>query len=120
MLTPAGNPNAVAPATYSTPNNYTNPDPTYLTNPTEPFSETSVLGGNNQQSKNINNTTPNAPQLQTPAAAYFQEYVVKQGDTLGSIAAKFKVSSAELVQVNSLEANETMMPGKRLLIPRTN
>jgi LysM repeat protein len=118
VLTPAGNPNAVAPATYSTPN-YTNPDPTYLTNPTEPFSETSVLG-NNQQSKNINNSTPNAPQLQTPAAAYFQEYVVKQGDTLGSIAAKFKVSSAELVQVNSLEANETMMPGKRLLIPRTN
>ena len=119
VLTPAGTPNAVAPATYSTPN-YNNPDPTYLTNPTEPFSETSVLGNNNQQSKGINNAAPNATQLQSTTAAYFQEYVVKQGDTLGSVAAKFKVSSAELVQVNSLEANETLMPGKRLLIPRTN
>ena len=70
---------------------------------------------NNLQPKGATSTQP-----QTGTAAYFQEYVVKQGDTLGSIAAKFKVSSAELVQVNSLEANETLMPGKRLLIPRTN
>lgn len=103
------------PQMYSTPT-YTNPDPSYMTNPTEPFSETSVLGNNNPQQQTKGTTT----QPQTSSAAYFQEYVVKQGDTLGAIAAKFKVSSAELVQVNSLEVNETLMPGKRLLIPRTN
>ena len=104
------NPNSTfIPQTYST---YTNPDPTYI-NPTEPFSETSVLSNQNLQPKG-STTTPGA------AAAYFQEYVVKQGDTMGSIAARFKVSAAELTQVNSLEINETLMPGKRLLIPRTN
>ncbi len=101
------NTSTFTPQTYSN-STYTNPDPTYI-NPTEPFSETSVLG--NQQAKGVTTTQP---------AAYFQEYVVKQGDTMGSIAARFKVSSAELVQVNSLEVNETLMPGKRLLIPRTN
>ncbi|MCA0237061.1 MAG: LysM peptidoglycan-binding domain-containing protein [Bacteroidetes bacterium] len=113
VLNPAGTSNPVAPTTYSTPGN---PDPIYINNPTEPFSETSVLNNNNNLIPKGNTTT----QPQTGTAAYFQEYVVKQGDTLGSIAAKFKVSSAELVQVNSLEANETLMPGKRLLIPRTN
>jgi len=98
-----------APTTYSNP--YSNPEPIYL-NATDRFNETSVLG--NQQPKGI------GTQTQQTTAAYFQEYVVRQGDTLGSIAAKFKVSSAELVQVNSLEINETLMPGKRLLIPRTN
>jgi LysM repeat protein len=116
VLNPAGTTNTPTPITYSTPT-YTNPDPTYLTNPTEPYSETSVFSNNNQQ---LSKGVPNTNQAQTAAAAYFQEYVVKQGDTLGSVAAKFKVSSAELVQVNSLEANETLMPGKRLLIPRTN
>lgn len=99
-----------APVGYS--NNNPNPEPIYL-NTTDRFNETSVLG-NNQQPKGVG--TPTQP----TTAAYFQEYVVRQGDTLGSIAAKFKVSSAELVQVNSLEVNETLMPGKRLLIPRTN
>ncbi len=97
------------PVTYS--NSYNNPDPTYL-NATDRFNETSVLG--NQQPKGV------GTQTQQTTASYFQEYVVRQGDTLGSIAAKFKVSSAELVQVNSLEINETLMPGKRLLIPRMN
>ncbi|MBK8427776.1 MAG: LysM peptidoglycan-binding domain-containing protein [Lewinellaceae bacterium] len=96
------------PVTYS--NSYSNPDPTYL-NATDRFNETSVIG--NQQPKG-------ASAQPQGSAAYFQEYVVRQGDTLGSIAVKFKVSSAELVQVNSLEINETLMPGKRLLIPRTN
>lgn len=106
LLSPSTMP---APVTYSTPGN---PDPTYI-NPTERFSETSVVG--NQQQKGA--TTAAQPGT---TAAYFQEYVVRQGDTMGSIAARFKVSSAELVQVNSLEVNETLMPGKRLLIPRTN
>lgn len=119
VLTPSGStlPAAQSPQMYTTPN--TNPDPSYMTNPTEPFSETSVLGGNNQQQQPKGSVTQQLPQSSS-SAAYFQEYVVKQGDTLGSIAAKFKVSSAELVQVNSLEVNETLMPGKRLLIPRTN
>lgn len=106
VLVPPGTP---IPLTYSTPSN---PDPTYITNPTDRFNETSVIGNPNLQTKGTSTSTT--------SPSYFQEYVVKQGDTLGAISAKFKVSSAELVQVNSLEVNETLMPGKRLLIPRTN
>jgi LysM repeat protein len=58
----------------------------------------------------------------TPAAddsgkTYFTEYVVQQGETLNSIAYKFKVNGAELAQINGLSPTESLIPGKRILIP---
>lgn len=116
-LNPSARYNAPAAAQYYTPSN---PQPQYLTpnndlyaNPTEQFLQTQVAGSTNPQQVA---KSPNQPQQ--VQAAYFQEYVVKQGENLAAIAMRFQVSAAEISQVNSLEPNETLMPGKRLLIPR--
>ncbi len=44
-------------------------------------------------------------------------YVVKQGDTLWSIAAKFRVSLRELIDLNKLPDNNKLVIGMALLIP---
>ncbi|TNE60604.1 MAG: LysM peptidoglycan-binding domain-containing protein, partial [Bacteroidetes bacterium] len=62
-------------------------------------------------------TTATQPN-QTAKPAYFQEYIVREGDTMNSIAIKFKVSAQELALVNNKEPNETLIAGQRLLIPR--
>ncbi|MBL7776213.1 MAG: LysM peptidoglycan-binding domain-containing protein, partial [Saprospiraceae bacterium] len=51
-------------------------------------------------------------------ATYFQEYIVREGDTINSVAIKFKVNAQELALVNNKEPNETLIAGQRLLIPR--
>ena len=63
--------------------------------------------------------TPVAPAQQTAKQpAYFQEYIVREGDTINSIAIKFKANAQELALVNNKEPNETLIAGQRLLIPR--
>jgi len=52
-----------------------------------------------------------------PKVPLFKEHVAKQGDTLRSIATKYKVDPAELAQVNGLGLNEAIIPGKWILIP---
>ena len=47
----------------------------------------------------------------------FKEHLARQGDTLRSIATKYKVDPAELAQVNGLGLNEAVTPGKWILIP---
>ncbi|MFN4080694.1 MAG: LysM peptidoglycan-binding domain-containing protein [Saprospiraceae bacterium] len=51
-------------------------------------------------------------------APSYQEYIVRQGDTLGSIAAQHGVSAAEISLLNNKEPNDQLVPGQRLLIPR--
>lgn len=48
----------------------------------------------------------------------YQEYIVRQGDTMGSIAAQYGVSAAEISLLNNKEINDQLVPGQRLLIPR--
>ena len=47
-----------------------------------------------------------------------QEYIVRQGETMNSIAIKFKMSVAELAQLNSVGQDEKLAPGKRLVVRR--
>lgn len=47
----------------------------------------------------------------------FKEHLARQGDTIRSIATKYKVDPAELAQVNGLSLNEAVTPGKWILIP---
>ncbi|MBL7805579.1 MAG: LysM peptidoglycan-binding domain-containing protein [Saprospiraceae bacterium] len=67
--------------------------------------------------RNAPGLTP-APSSAPASNAPLQEYVVKQGDTIRSIAIKYKVNESELAVTNGLDPNETLVPGKRLLIPR--
>ncbi|MCS7037159.1 MAG: LysM peptidoglycan-binding domain-containing protein [Saprospiraceae bacterium] len=56
------------------------------------------------------------PTKTTPT--YFQEYIVRDGDTIQSIAIRFKVNAQELAILNNKDVNETLIAGQRLLIPR--
>ncbi len=56
------------------------------------------------------------PTKTTPT--YFQEYIVRDGDTIQSIAIRFKVNPQELAILNNKDLNETLIAGQRLLIPR--
>lgn len=50
----------------------------------------------------------------------FKEHLARQGDTIRSIATKYKVDPAELAQVNGLGLNEAITPGKWILVPIHN
>ena len=62
--------------------------------------------------------TTTQPTQQVKQPSYFQEYIVREGDTINAIAIRFKVSAQELALVNNKEPNETLIAGQRLLIPR--
>mgnify|MGYP002401691989 CR=1 FL=1 len=63
-------------------------------------------------------TTTTQPTQPTKQPTYFQEYIVREGDTINSVAIRFKVNAQELALVNNKEPNETLIAGQRLLIPR--
>ncbi|HND87715.1 MAG TPA: LysM peptidoglycan-binding domain-containing protein [Saprospiraceae bacterium] len=74
------------------------------------FDETRPInsGGNQQAAKGVD----------AKPAQYFKEYVVQQGDNLRSIAIRHNISTAELAQMNAMSETESLMPGKRLVVPR--
>ena len=47
----------------------------------------------------------------------FTEYTVKQGDTMASLAAQYKVDVKELAYLNSKKVDEKLYPGQKLYIP---
>ena len=55
--------------------------------------------------------------LLTSGLAYDSEYEVKPGDTLYSIASRYKVSVEELARQNGLELSSTIRPKDRLKVP---
>lgn len=57
---------------------------------------------------------PGPPGGSTPTVYY---YTVKEGDTLGTIAAKFGVSVDAIRDLNDLKPGESVYPGQTLMIP---
>jgi LysM repeat protein len=55
---------------------------------------------------------------EVPKFDYPKEYIVKQGDTLRSIAIGTKSSAAEILLINEgLDADKPLQPGQRILVP---
>lgn len=48
-----------------------------------------------------------------------QEYIVQNGDTLSTIAAKFDLTSSSIRWANSIEDSDSVKPGQKLIIPPT-
>jgi LysM repeat protein len=88
---------------------------------------TQQAGGNTTTPPMVYNTTPQTstpaptqPQPETqrkPEVSYLEHYV-QQGETISSIAIRFKVSPQEVALVNGKEVSETLIAGQRLLVPR--
>lgn len=119
--------NTTAPAQYNTPA-ATNPAPATTVNPAvedrDRFYETPVTSTQPVPAA----TTTTQPQQPTSASAQsmlptqnktpnYQEYIVKEGETLSSIAIKYKADAQELAIVNNKEVNEVLIVGQRILVP---
>ncbi len=52
-----------------------------------------------------------------PAAAGGKKYVVQSGDTLSGIAEQFKVTIQQIIDANSLQNPDLLLPGQELVIP---
>ena len=77
------------------------------------FQETPVSG---MTEKNVTTgLQPGGNQQDLPPT---QEHTVRQGETMNSIAIKFKMSVAELAQLNTIAPDEKLAPGKRLVVRR--
>lgn len=57
------------------------------------------------------------PKAEPVPVAPVSTYSVQRGDSLWSIAKRHKLTVAELARANSLTANATLAPGKKLIIP---
>jgi LysM repeat protein len=59
--------------------------------------------------------TPGPPQAPTPRAQ--QIYVVREGDTLSGIAARFGVSEEQILAENPMSDRDRLFVGQELVIP---
>ncbi len=131
---PQGTQNTPSGAYLSTPNNSSAPAPAQYNNPTttyptpsgedrDRFYETPVTGTvtqPNPAATNAQRQPAATPQSMLPAqnkTPNYQEYIVKEGETLSSIAIKYKADAQELAIVNNKEVNEVLISGQRILVP---
>jgi len=56
--------------------------------------------------------------LVIPAAGQGKTYIVRKGDTLSSIAAKFGVDYSDLMKLNHITDPDTIYVGQKLIIPK--
>jgi len=56
--------------------------------------------------------------VRASAALSYELYQVQQGDTLQSVAAKFRVTAADICRLNQKPADCTLRPGESLAVPR--
>src|SRR5436305_86317 len=59
--------------------------------------------------------TPGPPPVPTPGQQ--QRYVVREGDTLSGIAARFSVSEDAILKANSISDRDRLYAGQELIIP---
>ena len=60
---------------------------------------------------------PPAATATAPAAAGGKKYVVQSGDTLSGIAEQFGVTIQRIIDANSLQNPDLLLPGQELIIP---
>ena len=61
--------------------------------------------------------TASAPEAKAPKAHKFFPYTVRAGDTLGSIAQYFGMTTADLAHINKLQEDDELEEGESLKIP---
>lgn len=101
-------------------NNVLNPQ-TYNTTPTQP--DAPVGYGNYQNPAVTTTKSPNAtdntvanPTTDPNNLPPTQEYIVRQGETMNSIAIKHKMAVSELAALNNIPQDEKLVAGRRLVV----
>ena len=103
-----------APAQYD--NNEEGPEPERPSK-TDLYEESSLYDEPSLVNPKKSTSTSRTKKGETPKVPLFKEHHVKQGETLNSIATKYRVDASELSQVNGLAPKESLTPGKVILIP---
>ncbi len=67
----------------------------------------------------VTSSAPSAAPVSSaaPASRPGQKYVVQPGDTLSGIAEQFGVTMQQLIDANSLQNPDLLLPGQELIIP---
>ncbi len=73
-----------------------------------------TTGSISKTSEPIGKPTPIKPQLTTDA----KFHVVQPGDTLSAIGRKFKIKTAEIMELNAIENARLIKPGMKLIVSR--
>lgn len=71
---------------------------------------------NNTANPATNNNNFSNPAQNTQDVPPTQEYIVRQGETMNSIAIKFKMNLAELSSLNNIPQDEKLVAGRRLVV----
>ena len=61
--------------------------------------------------------TPGLPSAPTPPRSGEQRYVVREGDTLSTVAARFGVTEGAIMRANDLSDPDHLLTGQELVIP---
>lgn len=69
----------------------------------------------NARTRDLASTIPS--RIYYPSQIQDEEYIVRRGDTAGSIARNYKISVAELIAANKLNRKATIRIGQKLKIP---
>lgn len=85
--------------------------------PSKPAQEWSVAGDETSKTGSAQVKSDNKKTSDQPKVQQFREHLVRQGDTIRSVATRYKVDPSELALVNGLGLNEDLMPGKWILVP---
>lgn len=93
-----------------------NPEPEWSKDPNR-FEESSIYDGESTRPSGKKPTGAKRKNGENQKVSLFKEHHVKQGETLNSIAAKYRVDASELSQINGLTPKEALTPGKTVLIP---
>jgi len=108
-------PGTLAPIIEPTP---TSAPPTATRQPTptrQSFNISSIISG--LSSKSNNTPTPNTPKILPTPRQESAEYVVQTGDTLGSIAQSYGISTQTLMEANRITDPNLLEVGVTLVIP---
>lgn len=81
--------------------------------------QSGVVGGDTKAASTSGNTTKTSPKPSTSVTVKtYKVYVIKTGDTLSAIAAKFDTSASDLEDLNPKLDLTTLQVGQKIKVPR--
>jgi LasA protease len=92
------------------------PNPTQSITP-EPTGAVLLPTARNSADASITSPTPNAAQVLPELRTADEQYSVQAGDTLGTIAAKYRITAPMILQANQISDPNLLEVGQELVIP---
>ena len=79
--------------------------------------QSGVIGGDDQRRASVADRPSRVPSRGEPTQAAAKRYVIKSGDTLSGIAAKFDITVSDILELNPDLSGSTLSVGEKVKIP---